>query len=471
MKAIGLDIGTTTICAVVIDPDTGGILDTVTVPNNTFLEGLKPWEKLQDPIRIYTKAAGLAEELLKKHPSAGCIGISGQMHGIVYVDETGEAVSPLHTWQDGRGDLAYENGKTYSERLSEITGYKVATGYGAATHFYNMHNGLVPEAARYLCTIHDYVAMKLTGRRTPLMNPTNAASLGLFDLDNGVFDFDAIKKSGMDAAIFPEVVQKAGTIGTTAAGIPVAAAIGDNQASFTGSVREPERSVLVNVGTGSQISLRIESPMHCPNVETRPSADMGFLQVGSSLCGGRAYAILENFFRSVAAMACGVDETGDSVRELYGAMERTAEKLLFGEGGTAGGSLKINKLDICTKFNGTRDNPLLRGSISNIGIDNFTPGHFIAGVLEGIAGELYERYEDMLPSLGTTPSVLVGSGNGIRKNRLLQKIFSEKFGMPLRIPVHKEEAAYGAALFALTAAGSFRDIAEAQKLICYQDGE
>ena len=96
----------------------------------------------------------------------------------------------------------FKAGKTYSEYLSETTGYKLAAGFGTVTHFYNLNNSLVPEAARLFCTIHDYVAMKLAGRTIPVMNPTNAASLGLFDMQAGIFDSEAIHKAGMNEAFF-----------------------------------------------------------------------------------------------------------------------------------------------------------------------------------------------------------------------------------------------------------------------------
>ena len=47
------------------------------------------------------------------------------MHGIVYIDGHGNALSPLITWQDGRGDLSYRDGLTYAEHLSKASGEHV----------------------------------------------------------------------------------------------------------------------------------------------------------------------------------------------------------------------------------------------------------------------------------------------------------------------------------------------------------
>ena len=102
-----------------------------------------------------------------------------------------------------------------------------------------------------------------------------------------------------------------------------------------------------------------------------------------------------------------------------------------------------------TTFSGTRSNPDERGSIQNIGVLNFTPAAMTLGMLKGILGELFEMYEVMCDKKGSKPTKLVGSGNGIRRNPLLQELAEEMFGMKLAIPVCKEEAAYGAALFAI----------------------
>jgi sedoheptulokinase len=456
MKAIGLDIGTTTMCAVVVDGRSGTIIDTITENNESFLKSEYCWEKLQDPLVIYNKVTEIVKKLCQKYSPIGCIGVTGQMHGIVYLDDNGNAISPLYNWQDGRGDLEYEDNRSYAEFLSCSTKHKLATGFGTVTHFYNLHNGLVPLSARFICTIHDYVAMKLAQGTVPQMHSSNAASLGLFNIETCSFDNQAILNAGMDDMLFPAISQGVKVIGTTSSNIPVAVAIGDNQASFLGSVRDRNASILINIGTGSQISLFIQGLNYSSYVETRPFSDNGYLLVGASLCGGSAYALLDNFFRSIVYMA-----TGKESPPLYDVMDKEAEKYL-----NTG-----NKLEVSTMFRGTRENPLLRGAIGNIGMDNFTPQHFVLGILEGIVKELYDLYENMIPAAGEKPTIIVGSGNGIRKNQRLQRIISEKFNMKLQIPVYKEEAAYGAALFAMVSVGYFKDISEAQKMIRYREGE
>ncbi|NLX79689.1 MAG: hypothetical protein GXY95_07430, partial [Clostridiales bacterium] len=262
MKLLGLDIGTTSICVNVIDSETGQVICTSNVPNTSFIHTDRAYEKIQDPARILSCATHAVEAMIEKHSPIDAIGISGQMHGILYLDAEGNAVSPLYIWQDGRGDQEYKDGKSYAEYMSEVTGCALATGFGTVTHFFNMKTSLIPEKAVKLSTIDDYVGMKLTGGKEPVTHPSDAASLGLYNLTEDKFDEAAMEKLGIDPSFFPEVKKGFEIIGKTKHGIPVAVAIGDNQASFMGSVKDSESSILVNVGTGGQVSMVTDKPLY-----------------------------------------------------------------------------------------------------------------------------------------------------------------------------------------------------------------
>lgn len=171
MKTLGIDIGTTTISAVIRDSGSG-VAEAMNVKNDTFLPG-KPWERIQDPKEIRQKVEHCLRELLSRFPDVQAIGVTGQMHGIVYLGAQGRAVSPLYTWQDGRGDLPFDQHTTWAGHLSECTGYPLSTGYGLATHFYNERSHLIPREAVTFCTISDYIAMGLAGTASPgWMQPT-----------------------------------------------------------------------------------------------------------------------------------------------------------------------------------------------------------------------------------------------------------------------------------------------------------
>lgn len=500
MKAIGLDIGTTTVCGVLVDAKTGELLDAKTLTNDSVIESVHTYERTQDADKILVKCKNILEEYLSEQEDIVSIGVTGQMHGIVYVDENGVAVSPLYTWQDGRGDLCcpdiqndiqkkltvadsetvenIDNGNkvannaevaelgngaiTYAAELSKITGYHMASGFGLTTNYYNTKHGLVPEKAKSFCTIPDYVAMSLAGEKRPKMHQTMAASLGLYNMKAGDFDRTAVEKAGMNPELLPEVATTSTLCGAYTADmekypayagktIPVAVAFGDNQASFLGSVNQ-DCKVLLNVGTGGQVSVYSEELVKADGIECRPYLKGSYLMAGSSLCGGYSYNLVKRFFEEIYALA-GVD----CPKDIYSIMNRIA-----GEAAE-----KEKTLTVDTRFNGSRENPALTGSITGLTVDTFHPGDLAYGVLRGLCEELYQFY-NVLPENLKDGSHFVGSGNGIRKNPLLQKIVSDRFRMKLRIPKYAEEAAYGAVLFSMLASGERETLEDVQRLIRYE---
>lgn len=411
MKAIGIDLGTTSICGVVIDTDSGKVLKSETVNSNAFIPKDNDWEKVQNVSVIIEKAVKIVDSFIDDDISV--IGITGQMHGIVYFDKDGKAVSELYTWQDARGNLPYKD-TTYAAYL------KSSAGYGNVTDFYNKVNGLVPETAVGYCTVHDYLAMTISDRKTPLVHTSDAASFGCFDIRTNTFSYDCNidVTSGFD------------TVGTYK-GIPVSVSIGDNQASVFSSLASDD-DILINVGTGSQVSVISNSPVIGENIESRPFFDGKFLVVGAALCGGRAYSVLKDFYTEVFKAAD--IETAD----VYAVMD----KML----GNADGVLSVD-----TRFEGTRADPTVSGSITGIRTGNFTPANLTKGVLDGMINELYDMYIRM----NVKKWGIVGSGNGIRKNPQLVSAAEMKFGGKMKIPQHLEEAAYGAAMYGLVACGKF----------------
>ena len=425
MQLIGIDIGTTSICGVVIDSETGAVLKSKTVNSDAFIKTAQSFEKIQSPEIIINKATEILDSFITDETVS--IGVTGQMHGIVYYDECGKAVSPLYIWQDKRGDEPYKD-TTYADFLGSHT------GYGNVTDFYNRENGLRPKNAVNYCTIHDYFVMTLCGLKEAVIHTSDAASFGLFDLKNKTYNYD------FSADVVDDYM-----VAGSYKNIPVSVAIGDNQASVLSTLKG-EDGILLNVGTGSQVSIISNKIIESENLETRPYFEGKYLVVGAALCGGRAFAVLKDFYKELLSYYADID---DSV--VYGIMDKMAKE--------NGEQLKVD-----TRFSGTRANKDILGSISGISTENFTPRNLTLGVLEGMVQELYDLYKEM----NTEKTSLMGSGNGIRKNKPFIKLTEEKFSFPLKIPAHKEEAAYGAALFGAICEGYFKNAEAAQKLIKYE---
>ena len=445
MKVMGIDIGTTTISMVLTEADTGKMIAKETVEHRSFLKSEIPEQKIQDPERIYEIVTELANQMEKEYGLPDGIGFTGQMHGMLYVDASGRAVSPLYTWQDGSGELLLENGESSVQLLKEVGA--AASGYGLVTHFYLQKKGQIPKEAVKMTTISDYVAMRMCGNTCPVIGLDMAASWGCFDLEKQEFLYEKLKEAGVDISYLPEVRSGHFLAGENEKGVPVMGSVGDNQASLFGSVRDLKDTVLLNVGTGSQISFVTEDFVKCGgSVELRPCTENSYILVGASLCGGRAYAMLEQFYREIAAMGNG---TGAG-KSLYAYMQEQAEAFLEKYGEDA--AWKVD-----TAFSGTRSDPSRSGMITGIGVENFHPGAMTVGVIRGILEELHDQYEQMCRLTGKKAIHLAGSGNGIRRNPLMRKMAEKMFGMPMDVAEYEEEAAYGAAVCA------WNVIAEKQK--------
>lgn len=436
--AVGIDIGTTTISAAVIDLENRAQVEVFSVPHNSYIESSVFFE--QSVSVIMDKAERMLALIYKSYTGIVSIGVTGQMHGILYLNSGGEAVSDLINWQDKRGDIPIKDSMTACQIIKQFTGENIATGYGISTHYYNLLNGLVPKNAVGFCSIMDYFAMRLCNNKKPIAHTSVAASFGLFDVKKECFRLDKLALLGTEEDFLPKVVASNEIVGRWK-DIPVCVAIGDNQASFLGSVKNNRESVLLNIGTGSQISAVGEIEKLGDGIEYRPFINGELLICGSALCGGSAYAMIEEFFRSYTAFA----GLGDSSQ--YRVINSLAERAY------ASGE---NALLVDTSFCGMRTDPMRRGSIENIELHHFTPSALILGVITGMCDELYKLYlEGQLKK-----SHIVASGGAVRKNHTLRRVLEDRFGMAVSVNSVKEEAATGAALFSAYSIG----------MIKYKDG-
>jgi len=434
---LGLDIGTTKVAAVIADSSSAAAA-VVSLDHRADLS--VPMGRAEQDSEVLLDAAWRAVRELpaELRRQVRAIGLTGQMHGVLLLDSVGRPLSPLVTWQDQR---CLEEG--FLEKLIARTGRPLSTGFGCATlAWFAAHHALLQNATS-AGTIQDYATMVLCGRVRPATDPTDAASWGLFDLQSLAWDLTAVKAGGFDAALLPEVRpcgSCAGTLSDLMArelglppGIPVAVAIGDNQASLLATLRDPLREIAITLGTGAQASLvlppgeAIENPAPGRPYEFRPYPGGRSLVTAASLCGGSAWAWLA---RTVASWQ----------RDL--GLPDVAEETLY---------VKLNALGLAADdgpvvaphFLGERHAAALRGSISRISLDNFHLGQLARGLARGIVANL----RDMLPPRHLEHRTrLVGSGNALRRNRLLQVAAEEVFGLPLVMSEGREEAALGAAL-------------------------
>jgi sugar (pentulose or hexulose) kinase len=424
------------------------------VENDTEIANLPAGHHEQDPQRIRDLCLGLIQKLLSEKKVRGNevvgIGITGQMHGVLLVNSELEPQSNLITWRDqrmlesGNAGNIDEAVEVLGADMQQRTGCRLHTGYGGATLHWLSKNNKLPESAVAL-TIADYVAGYLTG--VCATEATHAASWGIFNLQKGEWDSEAVDKLGIPKKVLPTIFPTAQPLGTIQPAVAkqlglgnnvqVCSPVGDNQASIIGAAGFAGDTAILNLGTGGQISIPQDEYKFVETFETRPMPFGGFILVGASLCGGWSYACLQKFIQATVKEFSGVEVSDE---EIYRRMNAIAAETSEGASG----------ITVDTRFSGTRLEPNLRGSISGIGVDSFTVANLARGFVEGMVREL----ADMASAAGIKDfKRIIASGNAVRNNPVVSEVIESIFGLPCNISTNREEAALGAAYTAAIGLG------------------
>ncbi len=451
---IGVDIGTTSLCALVAEADSYNVIEVKSCKNDTLIASDNPACFEQDAVKIIEKVIGLLGELVAEtkidKSLISSIAITGQMHGVVLLDDRLDPVTPFYTWRDRRAEdcgwletLSSQLPETYSMR----TGCKLSAGFGGLSLSWLLNTAADKEkyAGCKAVSIMDYLALKFTGRFCT--DYSNAAGWGIFDIVDNAWYADMLKVMGIPQEMLPEIVCSGEVLGTLKSDIAekirlsdevkVYVPIGDNQASYYGAGKGKKGVTVVNVGTSGQITVPSDSICLDNGLETRPLPNAGYILVGAILCGGWAYDYLASFFIDVINKVGGIDVDKDQVFDRM-------KSLLQETYASKGAGIAVD-----TRFSGTRSGiGEQTGSISGIDEGNLKAGNLIYGFLYGIILEL----ADMLPPEyleGDNIKELVATGNAIRLNPAMLDIITDIFSKSCVLSQVKEEAAAGAAFVAI----------------------
>ena len=476
----GIDLGTTKLTAIAFDPEPGEVVCRTALANEANITpaadralGRSEWDARQIVSRAFDCLRQLLQQLGPRRHEVAAIGITGQQHGTVLVDDRLQPLTPLINWQDRRGnELRPGTRETWvdwarqrvGESAIERCGCRLQSGFLATILVWLQQQGQLPKQGR-ACFIMDLFAGQLVGGRLGC-EPTAAGSSGVFAPVPRTWDAPSLAALDIDPAWMPPICEANQPLGMLAddfarefglrSPIPVAPALGDHQASFVGSIGDREHDVLVNVGTGAQVAIYTAGQHFAPPVELRPFPLAGNLLSNVGLPGGWSYALLEQFFRQ-------------AVRDFTGHEPQTS---LFAQLNQLAATIPAGALGLeCTAtFAGTRSDPLARGRFDGISPQNFTPAHFTRSLLEGMTAGLRAGFATVCEQAPDfEPRRLVAAGNGLRENPLLAQLVTQAFGLPLVCTHHCEEAAVGCALTAGVAAGLFPDLATASRSLRHID--
>lgn len=430
-KMLGIDLGTTKTAIVILNNE--GIVELLSEEHKS---SLKSDFTIQDT-RIHLDVLFSMIKKLKHENKLliKSIGFTGQMHGVLFWNSEKD-FSNLYTWQN---KIATE--RNLLESIRNINGCeKLCDGFGMTT-IIAIKDEIINY--KYCGTIQDFVVWVLTGSNaTPLIDPTNAASWGLYDIKNKCWDAKALKNAGVPINMLPKIVSSGTIAGNISVkysheldipeNVPLVVAIGDNQASVIGTGKDYENEAFLTIGTGAQLSYLTKDTFSADEkLEIRPFPLYdSYLVVNAPLCGGDAWKFLANHIRNMVLQMTNV--TLD-FNDVYLKMDELGLKC-------------IDSNDLPSfhpHFLGERYDVNLRGSITNINMNNFDIGYLSASLALGIIKNL--ALNKNIKSLNK--SKIIASGNTLRKSKVVLRAVEIIFGMSPTFSSVAEEAACGAALF------------------------
>jgi len=461
LMILGLDIGTTSISVVALDESTAP-LAALTVPHDAAVPGLPEGYVEQNPAKLWQATCKTLQQIRKAVPDhvITAIGLTGQMHSTLLLNDDGGPISNIITWQDKRSVAHRHEGQTLLEQLLSRTdrtfllptGCQLATGYLGTTVFALQQLDQWPANAKRVTFVADWVGARLC-EQPPVTDRSHAASSGLYDLQQDRWSPELLAASRTDRDWLPHVLPSGAVIGTVSpqaasqtgleVGTRVCNALGDNQAAVLSSLPHEDGVVSINIGTGGQIAWRINAFQRVAGMDTRylPSltsvadeAKHEYMLVGAGLCGGDTIAWINRSIRQWL-QAFGVQK---SEADVWQALAEQMSAI----------SPATPPLHCEPYFHGTRPDPDRRGSLSHIGAANFTPANFARSILTGMADTMFAVYESATDLRPVPLNRIVMSGNGARQNPLFVKAVADRFGVPATVAECVEEAATGAALLA-----------------------
>lgn len=174
---LGLDLGTTTITALALDVSSGEIIARNTVPNDAEVtsqadkaRGRSEWDATRIASASLRVLRSLSDSLAGRVADVAGLGLTGQQHGVVLVDDRSIPVGPFINWQDRRiEEINPDSGATWlTEIRSRVgkesqhrVGCKISPGYMGATLYWLKANGLLASHSKAYFLV-DFVAMLLT---------------------------------------------------------------------------------------------------------------------------------------------------------------------------------------------------------------------------------------------------------------------------------------------------------------------
>lgn len=458
---IGIDLGTSAVKSVLFDENGQEIVShSVGYPMNQPKNGWAEqnpkdwWEATVQSIQYIIAHGGINTEYITG------LGIAGQMHGLVMLDEQNEVIRPAIIWCDQRTvkECAQITKIVGRQRLIDLTANPAMTGFTAAKILWVRNNE--PEQyrkCRHILLPKDYIRYKLTGEF--VTDVSDASGTQLLDIANRCWSDEVIERLGLDKRLLPRVCESpevTGTIAPCAAkltGLSVKTAVvggaGDNAAAAVGVGVIEDKQAFTTIGSSGVVFAHTSKMCmdRQGRVHTFCCAVPGQWHVmGVTQAAGLSLKwFSENFCGQEKEQA---EKTGE---DIYSLTDQKASESPIG----------CNKLIYLPYLMGERTphlDPACRGVFFGLSAMH-KKKDMIRAVMEGVSYSLKECLE-ILKETGAGISDMTVCGGGA-KSALWREMLADIYGCPIKTCRSKEGPALGAAILAAVGTGIYPSVREA----------
>ena len=445
---LGIDTSTTATKAILVD-ETGSVVGAAA--SEYSYETPHPLWAEQDPSLWWNATCASIRSVLEQSGVDGAdvasVGLAGQMHGLVLLDEVGDPLRPAILWNDGRtgaecDDIRATIGK---DRFIQISGNDALAGFTAPKLLWvRKHEPNVFAATRHILLPKDFVRLKLTGEFAS--DRAGGAGTVLFDVAQRDWSDELLSELDLDRSWFPKtyegtqisgrVTEEAAPLTGLAAGTPVVGGGGDQAANGVGVGAVREGVAALSLGTSGVVFVTTDTPQIEP--EGRLHAFCHAVPEKWHLMGVMLSAAgsLRWFHDELAP--------GEDIAELVAsaeAIEPGADGLLF--------------LPYLTGERTPHPDPLARGAFVGLTVRH-TRAHLVRAVLEGVAFGLADSLS-LIRDAGVDVSQVRASGGGIQSG-LWRQMLADVLDAEIVTVGTTEGAAYGAAVLAAVGSDWFETV-------------
>lgn len=451
MYWLGLDTGTGGTRALLAD-ESGKVRFGFTAPHEEMKMERPLWAE-QRPENWWEAAQAAIRGVLAQAGATGKdvrgVGLTGQMHGLVMLDEAGEVIRPALIWCDQRSQpqVDWINRTVGKDNVMAYIANPVLTGFTLPKLLWVRDNDPASYARlRKVLLPKDYIRYRLTGEFAS--DVSDASGTALFDVITRRWSHAMVSRLKLDPSILPHVVESSevtGTVTEAAAaatglepGTPVVGGAGDQAASAVGNGIVEEGVVSCTLGTSGVVFAHLERATYDPQgrVHTFCHAVKGKWHVMGVTQGA---GLSLQWFRNQLAPGASYDAlTAEAAQAAPGAQGLFWLPYLMGE--------RTPHLDASA-----------RGGWIGITAKH-TRADLIRALIEGVSYSQRDCLE-IIEGMGVPVESVRASGGG-GQSPFWRQVLADVFGKRVAALETQEGSAYGAALLAMVGTGAYSSVPE-----------